>query len=175
MKQNRWWKALATAVKALVLLMLCTPPVASGEDDVWQSLTQRPALTPAVRFAILRAHEALENPRCQQIFREFQDSSGRTLQQRLDSLGETGQSHLAGMLFYEGWSGRPCPSSKTLAATIPGSRVVYFCGRKFASMMGRDPSALGVAILHEELHSLGLGENPPTSEEISWRVAQRCN
>ncbi|MEP6470665.1 MAG: hypothetical protein ABJC28_01520 [Acidobacteriota bacterium] len=155
--------------------MFCATADAGGPEDVRQSLTRRPALTPAVRFAILRAHEALENPVCQQIFRDFQDSSGRTLQEQLDSLGETGQSHLAAMLFYEGWNSRPCPSSQIFAATTPGSRVVYFCGRKFASMIGRDPSALGVAILHEELHSLGLGENPPTSEEISRRVAQRCN
>jgi hypothetical protein len=175
MEPNRLWKALVTGVEALFLLMVCATAAAGGEEDVWMSLTRRPALTPAVRFAILRAHEALENPICQQIFLDFQDSSGRTLQERLDSLGETGQSHLAAMLFYEGWNGRPCPSSQTFAATIPGSRVAYFCGRKFASMLGRDPSALGVAILHEELHSLGLGENPPTSQEISRRVAQRCN
>jgi hypothetical protein len=175
MKRNQSWKALATGVKALFLLMVCATAAAGGGEDVWMSLSRRPALTPAVRFAILRAHEALENPICRQIFVDFQDSSGRTLQERLDSLGETAQSHLAGMLFYEGWPGRPCPSSRMLAATIPGSRVVYFCGPKFASLIGRDPSALGVAILHEELHSLGLGENPPTADEISRRVAQRCN
>jgi hypothetical protein len=174
MEPNRLSKALVTGVEALVLLTLCAS-AAGGAEDVWRSLTQRPALTPAVRFAILRAYEALENPRCEQIFLDFQDSSGRTLQERLDSLSETGQSHLAGMLFYEGWNGRPCPSPQTFAMTIPGSRVVYFCGRKFASMIGRDPSALRVAILHEELHSLGLGENPPSSEEISRRVALRCN
>jgi hypothetical protein len=175
MEQNRWWKALATRVGALVLLMLGANGAAGGEDDVWMSLTRRPALTPAVRYAILRAHEALEDPRCQQIFLDFRDGSGRTLQERLDSMGETGQSHLAGMLFYEGWKSRPCPSPQTFAMTTPGSRVVYFCGRKFASVIGRDPSALWVAILHEQLHSLGLGENPPSSEEISRRVAERCN
>jgi hypothetical protein len=175
MKQNRWSKSLAAGVEALVLLMLCETAAARGEEDVWLSLVERPALSPAVRFAILRAHKALEDPRCRQIFLDFQDSSGRTLQERLDSLSETGQSHLARMLFYEGWNGTPCPGPQTLAMTVPGSRVVYFCGRKFASMIRRDPSALWVAILHEELHSLGLGENPPTSEEISRRVAQRCN
>jgi len=29
-------------------------------------------------------------------------------------------------------------------------------------------------IIHETLHSLGLGENPPTSDEITWRVFSRC-
>jgi hypothetical protein len=29
-------------------------------------------------------------------------------------------------------------------------------------------------IIHEMLHSLGLGENPPSSKEITLRVMQRC-
>jgi len=175
MERKRWWKALAIAAEALALSMFCATADAGGPEDVWMSLTRRPALTPAVRLAILRARVALENPVCQQIFLDFHDTSGRSLQDRLDSLGETAQTYLGSMLFYEGWKGRSCPGSRTLAATVPGSRVVYFCGPKFASMIGRDPSALGVAILHEELHSLGLGENPPTADEISRRVAQRCN
>jgi len=38
-------------------------------------------------------------------------------------------------------------------------------------------SAITVAeavIIHETLHSLGLGENPPTSDEITRRVFSRC-
>ena len=30
------------------------------------------------------------------------------------------------------------------------------------------------ALIHESLHSLGLGENPPTSSEITSRVISRC-
>jgi hypothetical protein len=29
-------------------------------------------------------------------------------------------------------------------------------------------------VLHEALHTLGLGENPPDSFEITRRVGQRC-
>jgi hypothetical protein len=29
-------------------------------------------------------------------------------------------------------------------------------------------------IIHEELHSLGLGENPPDSKEITQQVIARC-
>jgi hypothetical protein len=31
-----------------------------------------------------------------------------------------------------------------------------------------------VIVLHEALHSLGLEENPPSSEEITYRVMARC-
>ena len=29
-------------------------------------------------------------------------------------------------------------------------------------------------LIHETLHTLGLGENPPSSEEITLRVESRC-
>ena len=29
-------------------------------------------------------------------------------------------------------------------------------------------------IIHETLHSLGLGENPPSSQAITHRVLQQC-
>jgi hypothetical protein len=30
------------------------------------------------------------------------------------------------------------------------------------------------ALIHEMLHTLGLGENPPSSPEITKRVNERC-
>jgi hypothetical protein len=29
-------------------------------------------------------------------------------------------------------------------------------------------------LIHEELHSLGLGENPPSTHEINEQIARRC-
>ena len=37
-----------------------------------------------------------------------------------------------------------------------------------------DPTWAEVVVIHEALHTLGLGENPPSSAEISIRVAARC-
>ena len=37
------------------------------------------------------------------------------------------------------------------------------------------PSDAEDLIIHELLHSLGLGENPPTSSQISSQVMRRCN
>ena len=34
--------------------------------------------------------------------------------------------------------------------------------------------SLATVVIHEELHSLGLGENPPSSQEITRRVESRC-
>jgi hypothetical protein len=79
------------------------------------------------------------------------------------------------MIFSDGSDREACLLPSTLATTIPGRRVVSVCGSKFKSLARRDLQGLAVVILHEELHSLGLGENPPTSGEISRSVAERCH
>jgi hypothetical protein len=38
-----------------------------------------------------------------------------------------------------------------------------------------DPGYAAVIVIHEALHTLGLPENPPTSEEITARVRERCS
>jgi hypothetical protein len=146
---------------------------ASGEA-VRLSLSHRSGLTLEVRAAVLRAYASLEDPRCRQIFVDFRDQSGRTLQQRLDALGQTGQTYLAEMVFSDGSNREACLFPLTLATTTPGNRVIFVCGSKFKSIARRDLQRLAVVILHEELHSLGLGENPPTSEEISRSIAEHC-
>jgi hypothetical protein len=66
-------------------------------------------------------------------------------------------------------------SVDVLAFTSPGSQVVYYCGDRFIrNLTRRGLSALATTIIHEELHSLGLGENPPSAEEIGRRVEARC-
>jgi len=37
-----------------------------------------------------------------------------------------------------------------------------------------DPGFATNVVIHEMLHALGLGENPPTSEEITRQVVKRC-
>jgi hypothetical protein len=58
-----------------------------------------------------------------------------------------------------------------MAFTHPGSQVIRVCGRQFRD---RDPEAAVIIVIHEFLHALGLGENPPTTHEITARVAARC-
>jgi hypothetical protein len=38
----------------------------------------------------------------------------------------------------------------------------------------RDSSTSEILIIHEVLHTLGLGENPPPSADITARVMARC-
>ena len=68
--------------------------------------------------------------------------------------------------------GRPCQRGDLLVAyTSPGQRVVYVCGSKFVHPLFRlDQRLAELLIIHELLHSLGLGENPPTPGQITKQV-----
>lgn len=138
------------------------------------AIRARTQLGVEVRAAVLRAWTLLDDPRCREIFAEFRDASDRPLQRRLDELGETGRSYLARIEYSDGSEMEECRIPATLAATVPGRGAVIVCASKFRTLVRRDFHGLAVVILHEELHALGLGENPPSSLEISRRVAERC-
>ena len=61
-----------------------------------------------------------------------------------------------------------------IAYTAAGSRVVFVCGRRFQDLWRREPWMAKIVVIHEALHTLGLGENPPSSEQITQRVRDRC-
>jgi hypothetical protein len=168
-------------VVAVVLAMLLGPDTArgdasktpaSGETELALARTQ--GLPMAIRMAVLDARRRLDDPRCRLIFSEFQDASGHALQERLDAMGQSGQSYLEWMLFYDGQGGRPCRDENVLAMTDPGSRIVFYCGQRFAALLRRGFGTLAGVVLHEELHSLGLMENPPSSLEITQAVTRHC-
>ena len=126
-----------------------------------------------VTQALRGAHRRLADPGCQAVFSDFSEPSGRKLQNVLDERGETAQGHLQRLFFYDGAEARGCKAT-VLAFTQPGSRVIYICSRWFREAFATNPSKVEAMIIHESLHSLGLGENPPTSQDITAQVMERC-
>jgi hypothetical protein len=51
--------------------------------------------------------------------------------------------------------------------------VVHVCPR-FVLSQRQDPTHAPELLIHELLHTLGLGENPPSTEAISRHVRARC-
>ena len=127
-----------------------------------------------VKQAVRGAHRRLADPGCQRVFSDFNEPSGRLLQDVLDERGVTGQGQLRSLYFYDGAEARGCKAAGVLAFTAPGSHVVYICNQWFREAFTTNPSKAEAVIIHESLHSLGLGENPPASEEITDRVMERC-
>jgi hypothetical protein len=129
----------------------------------------------AVSRALAGARRRLAAPTCQELFWEFQGSDGRPLTAALETLGQTGASYLGFLSFYNGDGAAPCYNRQLpiLAFTVQGSRVIYICPQ-FAGMFRRDRLEAEAALIHEALHSLGLGENPPSSRSIQERIIRRC-
>ena len=124
----------------------------------------------SVRRALANARARLADPVCRQLLSEFADQSGRPLQDSLDARQQPPEEYLQTVLFYDG-SGLPDCRPAVAAATTPGSHVVLICADRFVKVPWPDGE---VTLIHEMLHTLGLGENPPTSIEISRRVRMRC-
>jgi hypothetical protein len=128
----------------------------------------------AVERALAGALRRLERPGCQRLFAEFQDGEGRPLREALDGKGLSGPEHLASLIFYDGAAQPACARDATLAFTFPGSGIVFVCSTQFVRECRRNPFLVEAALIHEGLHSLGLGENPPTSAAITARVMNHC-
>jgi hypothetical protein len=128
----------------------------------------------AVERAILDASRRLASASCQKVFADFVDTSGKPLQASLDALGETAQGYLGRVLFYDGSSQTLCSTGMILGGTTRGSRIVYVCASQFSDRAGRSASDADAFVIHEMLHTLGLGENPPAPSRITAQVMQRC-
>ena len=129
---------------------------------------------PIYRFIFERALDGaarkLTQPDCQSVFGIFRDASGTPLSERLAALGLTVVEYLRFVVFVDGAQG--CRDE--MAHTKPGSRVVFVCSRRFEVGWRNDPDHAEAAIIHEVLHTLGLGENPPASAEITAVVRGAC-
>lgn len=169
-------KSLGIAVFSCALVSF-VPSAARSADDgfVLRSVVPPGVALTALRRAVMGARLRLERTECQRLFTEFSNSSGRPLQEGLDALEQTGPGYL-GLILFADASDRPhCKAGGSVAFTTPGSRVVYVCGPQLKNVADQNVAKAEALVIHEMLHSLGLGENPPTSEEITARVLARCH
>jgi hypothetical protein len=138
-------------------------PVFLGPVD---SRTRR-AVASAVEGAVAR----LARPSCQDVFSDFTDETGRSLSAKLLASGRSPADAFRLLRFVDGHRAPQCGWGARLAFTQTGSQVIYICSLHFRD---RHRTTAEIILIHELLHTLGLGENPPTSDEITERVAARC-
>jgi hypothetical protein len=161
----------------LALSCALAPPQTIADDSGFVLRSQippGPGLR-ALRAAVMGARRRLEQPECQRLFSEFSDSSGRPLQETLDALGQTGAGYLGWVVFADGSAKAHCKAGGSFAFTAPGSRVVYVCGAQLKDAADQSAAKAEAVVIHEMLHTLGLGEDPPSSAEITARVLARCH
>ena len=126
---------------------------------------------PDLKRARQGARERLADPQCLAVLADFESVNGGRLDLVLRASGRTAQEQLDLMVFESGL-GRPlCDRRLSLAFTRIHSPVVSICLRPFTLLRRREQEAV---LIHEMLHSLGLGENPPESVAITEQVLKRC-
>jgi hypothetical protein len=119
------------------------------------------------------AARKLANPECLRVLDDLQDAAGRPLSAKLAAFDRSASDYLRMIPFLDGSSERLCRSGRADAFTTMGIPRVYVCP-SFVAKQVRDPLAAESIVIHEMLHTLGLGEDPPTSREITAVVSSRC-
>ena len=183
---SRWW--IAGLLTGLILagrpvsspLTLTATTLDTGQRgpamaDRWPKVQiSDPVTRDATKRALDGAARWLSAARCEGIFSEFEDATGLSLRDRLRQL-ESNPADYLGLIFVQDGSRHPtCERHGVLAFTAVGSRLVYVCGRDFARAWSKDQREVQSTLIHEMLHSLGLGENPPAPREITARVQRMC-
>jgi hypothetical protein len=171
-------RAASTALLAVTILALdafvARDGLLAGEAQ-GEIGTARLALA-AHRFAVARAIQGaadhLADARCQALLDEFADASGRSLRSVLAAHGLAVSDYMRQVFFYDApeWACR----AANLAVTKPGNPAIFVCGPRFQKEMSINSRNAEAIVIHEVLHSLGLGENPPSSDHITGRVRAQC-
>jgi hypothetical protein len=130
----------------------------------------------AVRRSVSGAHDRLRRPECQRVLADFRDTEGRPLADVLKASGLSAPDYLVARLhFVDGDGGQACRGNEgVMAFTSIGGTIVRICGTRFISRFPVASVMAEIVIIHEMLHTLGLGENPPTSGAITGQVLRRC-
>jgi hypothetical protein len=170
-REVRRWAQLCPA-GVIAAAVLGSFPVQAQERPANARLRQpaeRMAVAQALRGAALR----LTRAECQGLLDEFTDTSGQPLRAALEAQAMDVEEYLGRVLFYDAPE-VACQDQMLAGATAAGSRVIRVCGRRFARTVTESSSHAEAIVIHEMFHSLGLGENPPTSDHITTRVRERC-
>jgi hypothetical protein len=125
------------------------------------------------QFARDGAMARLRSPECRRVLSDFRDGTGQTLQANLENFGVGAVDYLAMLPLLDG-SERPlCEGNRSQLLTTAGVKRIFVC-RPFLKTVQESRVMAEVYVIHEMLHTLGLGENPPTSQEITQQVVRRC-
>lgn len=116
----------------------------------------------------------LRRPECSQVLSDFHEPAGRSLAEVLEERGTNAAEFLANLRFVDGGAVPRCAGGRVAAAANFGSPIVAVCKATFARVQYETPGLAANVLIHEMLHALGLGEDPPTSEEINRHVMRRC-
>jgi hypothetical protein len=165
----------ALAAASLMMVLCVGSPAALAEDPALLVRLPDPVASWVVYRSLVGAIDRLErSASCRSVLDDFTTASGEPLSVVVEARGESPGRYLAGLLFLDGTAHARCRSGGVAAFTAPGWRVVYVCSAVFRERLQHHSAEAEAALIHEALHTLGLGENPPTPRAIQDRVRARC-
>lgn len=167
----RLWLFAGTCVMAGVLKCDVAAGAAPAQSD-WRVQFPTGLTRGWVRMAVEGAARRLTDPRCQEVLSDFVDAEGRTLMAVFTALGKTPSQYVRIVWFVDGRDESRCKDTEIGAITKVGSRVIFLCPHLFRLQPGSKHNE--ILVIHELLHTLGLGENPPTSAQITQQITKRC-
>ena len=126
-----------------------------------------------VRRAIDLAIQKVALPECAAVYADFELAKGGTPRDALNRTGMAPEELFESLVFVEGSRDPSCRRTPAVLKATPGRYVIAVCP-EFAQVAMRDPGLSASLIIHESLHALGLGEDPPSSKAITRQVERRC-
>jgi hypothetical protein len=174
MARRLGWAAPRGLAPGALLLMMVASAYAVEPSAPTAIRHRLPAHVLAViEPAVVAATRRLSEPACSQVLGDFTDREGRSLEERLASLGLEPEAYFRLVVFVDGQNTRLCQRRDVAAFTNPGGRVVAVCPA-LLRIVRQDRRLAEDVVIHETLHTLGLEENPPSSLEINKRIFERC-
>jgi hypothetical protein len=176
-QRSSFWALRVSAAGAVLALLPAAGASAAGRFAPLSSRDQA-----ALERARNGAARRLEAPVCQQVLADFMDPEGRRLSAVLETWRLTPSDYLRqAITFLDGSKLQHCEKATVPLATSRGHLAVFVCpaggaapGSRFVRILIEKPALAEIMVIHEMLHTLGLGENPPTTFEITDRVMERC-
>jgi predicted Zn-dependent protease with MMP-like domain len=165
---------VGSLVAALVAGTLGAPAALAAPFQGAREAANRVPARSLVAAARDRAAAKLRRPECREVLSDFRDAAGRRLSEILEERRVGAAEFLSSLVFVDGRATALCQRGNVAAGANPGSIYIGVCKETFARVEATDPGLATNGVIHEMLHALGLGENPPTSEEITRQVVRRC-
>lgn len=160
----------------LLLGLLAAEEIATSSEHLAdETVYVDPGLGPVFPRVVREAATRLESSPCRLLLEDFRNgSTDLPLAESLSAMGLSAAEFLRSIRFRSGQGDARCSDRRLAAYTSPGSRAVVVCPVTGLGFRARDGRSTVTIVLHEALHSLGLRENPPSSEEITAAVERRC-
>lgn len=169
-----FWRSGSVVLRQLAVVLIAINAYGQEVEPAAGGARVIEFTSPRARFWLTHAIEGaarrLRRPECRLVFSDFKDASGNLLETNLIRLAVHPADYVLKSVWFADGSQKSQCKGRIAAFTEPGSRVVFVCGRHFE----KKSRGSELQIIHEILHTLGLGENLPSSDEITKQVQRRC-